>query len=277
MGGNRPPKRLFLGMALRQARLAAGHTNMTKFAEKLGRTPAALSRWETGDRTPSPTDVAQILTALEINGEQYEEILALAHNVDAPLWIAVSLPEQRQHLNALLGFELGSTEITDVSPLLVTGLLQTEAYVRAIMTSGDVPRDDVENRIRIRLGRQRVLDSTKLTAVIGEAALQQHVGGREVLADQLEHLIRMANYSNVDLRVVPFTAGWVPSLEGGWTVIQSPEATMVHVENRRSGWFLHLDQDVATYKDATAAMLGAAMSPQDSAGLIAEKMKHLRR
>lgn len=277
MGGNRTPKRRALGAALREARESSGHS-LTQFAKMIERPPATLSRWETGERTPQPTDVAQILTTLGINGPRYEEILALASDMDAPFWIPVSLPEQRQHMAALLRFERDASRIIDVAWSLVTGLLQLEAYVRAIMTTGGVPEDDIESRVRLRLGRQRVLGSTELTAVIGEAALHQEVGGEGVLVDQLRHLVEMADHPNVDLRVVPFTAGWVPALEGGWTVIESDEApTVIHLENRKSGLFLHEDGDVAMYRDATASMLEVAMSPQESVGLIAEKINQLER
>lgn len=276
MGGNRSPKRLALGAALREAREGAGYKVLREFAKMIGKPPATVSRWETGERSPKPTDVAQVLTALGINGQRYEEILALASDIDAPQWIAVTLPEQRQHLDALLRFERDAKGIVDVAPLQVTGLLQTEAYVRAIMTAGGVPKGEIESRIRVRLGRQHVLETVKLTAIIGEAALHQEVGGQDVLAGQLRHLVRMADHPNVDLRVVPFTAGWVPLVEGGWTVIESADAPrMVLVENRRSGWFLHEDDDVAIYSDAVASMLGVAMSPQDSVGLIAGKIKQL--
>jgi len=278
MGGNGTPRRRALGAALREAREAAGYTNLTAFAQLIEVAPATLSRWETGERTPKPTDVVRILTTLGVNGQQFEDILALASDTDAPYWIAVSLPEQRLHLDALLRFERDASKITDVSPLLVTGLLQTEAYIRAMMTApvAGVPQAEIENRIRVRLGRQRVVDTVELVVILGEAALHQQVGGPQVLADQLRHIVQMAAHPNVTLRVVPFTAGWVPSLEGGWSVIESAEAsTVIHTENRRSGQFLHEDQDVRLYRDAVDSLLDVAMSPTESLGLIAEKIRQL--
>src|SRR6185369_6134333 len=84
MGGNGTPRRRALGAALREAREAAGYTNLTAFAQLIEVAPATLSRWETGERTPKPTDVVRILTTLGVNGQQFEDILALASDTDAP-------------------------------------------------------------------------------------------------------------------------------------------------------------------------------------------------
>lgn len=276
MGSNtKTPKARALGAALREARERKG-ISLRGLAEQLGRDPSVLSRWETGERSPKEADVAQILTMLGINGQAFEETLELTHDPEAPNWLAVSLPEQRQHLAALLRFERDASRITAVSPLIVTGLLQTPAYVRAIMTGGGVPDDEIDTRIAVRLGRREILKKVEVTALIGEAALRQEVGGRSVLIEQLRHLVDMSG--QVDVRVIPFRAGWHPALEGAWTVIESLDAPpVIQLENRRSGLILHQEQDVEAYRKAVEAAMEAAMSPQESVGLIAEVINELER
>ncbi|MET0236337.1 MAG: helix-turn-helix transcriptional regulator [Kibdelosporangium sp.] len=277
MAGNKvaTSKGMALGAALREARTAAGYGNLTRFAELIGKPPATLSRWETGQRLPRPEDVAQILTVLGVTGNRYEDILALSRNADASSWLAVSLPEQRRHLDALLRFERDASKVTTVSPLLVPGWLQTPGYVRAIMTSGGVPVNEIESRIAIRLGRREILRSAELTAYIGQAALVQHVGGRDVLRGQLEFLLEMSG--KVDLRVIPFTAGWHPALEGSWYVIQSvQDTTVVYMENRRAALFLHEKADIAIYVAAVDSVRAAALSRQDSVRLVSAEISNLK-
>ncbi|WP_173124858.1 helix-turn-helix domain-containing protein [Kibdelosporangium persicum] len=277
MAGNKTstPRGLALGSALREARLAAGYDNLTKFAERLGKTAATLSRWETGQRTPRPEDVAQILTILGVVGERFEDLVALTRNADASSWLAVAMPEQRRHLDALLRFERDAKTIIAVAPLLLPGWLQTPDYIRAIMTAGGVPEDEVESRIAIRLGRREVLRNTEVTAYIGQTALVQQVGGREVLRSQLMHLLEIGE--QVDLRVVPFTAGWHPALEGPWYLIQSVRETfVVYLETRRSALFLHEEADIVAYQEAVDMVHEVAMSPQDSKGLIAKEINNLK-
>jgi hypothetical protein len=237
--------------------------------------PGGLSMWETGKRTPPATEVARILTMLGVTGERYTEIIGLTEHIEVPNWLAVTLEEQRRHLSALLRFEREASSITAVSPLLVPGPLQTRATIEAIMADVGVPAEEVDSRVAIRLGRREVLDRVTYTAVIGEGVLRQQVGGRDVLLDQLRHLLAMSE--RVNLRLIPYTAGWNPALEGAWTVIGFDEdPTVVHMENRRSGGlFMDAEEDVAAYRDATASAIEAAMSPTQTRELIAEEIKRI--
>jgi hypothetical protein len=113
-------------------------------------------------------------------------------------------------------------------------------------------------------------------ALLGETALRQEIGNLEIAIEQLHHLVKMSERPNVDLRVIPFTTGWSPALEGPFIVIESADITpVVHLENRRSGLFLHEPQDVDLYRAATSAILEVALSPQDSIGFIAEVIREM--
>ncbi|HEV8555808.1 MAG TPA: helix-turn-helix transcriptional regulator [Actinophytocola sp.] len=268
----RTPKSRALGRALRQAR-EDNDLRLRDFAAKLGRDPGMLSRWETGERTPRPDQVAQILALLGVNGERYEEIIRLTEGTRASQWLALTLPEQREQLNTLVDLEQSATTITEASPLLIPGLLQITPYIRAIMTSGSVPPDETATRIAIRNGRKEVLkghNPVRLVALVGEAALCQLIGSPEIMAEQLRYLLDAASWPNVDLRVIPFSTGWHPGLEGLFQLIESKNATpVVQLENRRSGLFLHEDDDIDPYRRAIEMMLRVALNHIDSTDLIA--------
>ncbi len=268
----RTPKARALGNALRAAREEHG-SGLRKLATELDKDPGQLSRWETGERSPRPTDVAQILTHLGVSGDRYEEIIEMSSGTDEPRWLAVSLPEQRQQLAALLDFERTATTITEVSPLLIPGLLQTSNYARAIMVAANVPADEVETRVAVRVGRRDTItrkNPAHFIALVGEAALRQTIGTPEVMREQLEHLLELAERSNVDLRVIPFSSGWNPGLEGPFLLIDSEQGPVVQLENRRSGLFLHEKEDVLTYRQAVDTVLEAAKNPTDSVQLVTE-------
>lgn len=270
------PKARALGRALREAREETGRKLRT-FAEELGRDPGLLSRWETGERTPTPEQVAQILTLLGVNGTRFDEIITLAQGTTDPRWLAMTLPEQRQQFAALLDLEESARRIVHVAPLLLPGLLQTNDYIRAIMTGGSVPTVEVAAKIAIRIGRKEVLSQSSplhLVAVIGEAALSQLVGSPEIMADQLRHLTDLAEWSTVDIRVVPFGSGWHPGLEGAFVIIEPRQATpVVQLENRRSLLLLHEEEDINPYQEASDLVLTVALSPEDSSRIIAEHTK----
>ncbi len=264
------PKGRALGSALRQARQDRDLT-VRAFASQLGRDPGVLSRWETGERTPKPEQVAQILTSLGVNGDEYEEIIQLTYGANDSNWVATTLPAQRQQLAAYIDFEQNATKILEVSPLLIPGLLQTSDYIRIIMTEAEVPAGELAARVAVRIGRRDVITRNapaQYVALIGEAALRQLLGGREVMAEQIRYLLEMTRRPNIDLRVFPFGSGWHPALEGPFHLIETGEGTVVHLENRKSALFLHEKSDVRTYQRAAEKVLGVAMSQAESVKLI---------
>lgn len=269
----RTPKSRALGRALREARQERG-LKLRELAEQLGRDPGMLSRWETGERTPRPDQVAQILTRLNVSGDTYEEIIRLTEGTRDSQWLAVTLPEQRQGFATLVDLEQSATTITQVSPLLMPGLLQTTPYIQAIMNGGTVPPGDVAIRVAVRAGRRDVLSGShpaQLVGLVGEAALRQLIGNRQVMSEQLRYLLTMAKRSNVDLRVIPYDTGWHPGLEGPFIMIESKQATpVVQLENRKSLLFLHEDDDVSPYRQAVEMIQRMALDREVSASLITD-------
>ncbi|MGI8306638.1 Scr1 family TA system antitoxin-like transcriptional regulator [Saccharopolyspora hattusasensis] len=72
----------------------------------------------------------------------------------------------------------------------------------------------------------------------------------------------------VALRVFRFDSGWHPGLEGPFHVIETREGTIIHLEKRKSGLFLHEDPDVRAYRRAADHVLEVAMSKVESVKLI---------
>ncbi|MEV6232367.1 helix-turn-helix transcriptional regulator [Saccharopolyspora shandongensis] len=264
------PKGRALGSALRQARQDRELT-VRAFAAQLGRDPGVLSRWETGERTPKPEQVAQILTSLGVHGDRYEEIIDLAYGANDSSWVATTLPALRQQLAAFIDFEQNATQVLEVAPMMIPGLLQTSAYTRALMTEARVPAGEVAARVAVRIGRREVITRDRpvpFTALVGEAALRQIIGSKELVVAQLRHLLEMARRPNIDLRVFRFDSGWHPALEGPFHLIETAEATVVHLELRDSALFLHKDSDVRAYRRAAERVLDATINPAESLKLI---------
>jgi transcriptional regulator with XRE-family HTH domain len=278
----RTPKARTLGAALRKEREDRGLT-MRDLSERISRNQGDISRWETGDRTAKPEHVAQILTALGISGDPYNEIMALAYDPDSPMWVATTLPAQRQQLAALVDAEQNAVEINEASPLLIPGMLQVKEYIQAIMSAGDsLSPAEVATRVAIRLGRHDVITRAKrpvqYTAFIGEAAIWQIVGNRSILLDQLRHLLDMIKRPNVTLRILPFGSGWHPGLEGAYIVIQLVNSVpIVQLETRRSSLFLHEEEYVDAYLDATELIAQHALTVDESARLLGKVVERMEK
>lgn len=286
----RTPKAQALGAALRQAR-EDKQLLLRELAAMIQRDIGVVSRWETGDRTPKPEQVAQILTKLEVDGERYDEIMTLAYGTNESQWVATTLGEQRQQMAAYLDWEQGATRIVEIAPMLVPGLLQTNDYIRAIMTAGGVPADEVSLRVTSRIGRREVLtkrNPAHLLVLLGQAALHQDIGGRATMIGQLDHILEMAARPNIELRVVPDHRGWHPGLEGAFALIESPRppsgrragtksASIVFVGTRRSVLMLHEEPDIAAYRQAVESILAVSLPPESSANFIAETRKRMEK
>lgn len=275
---NGTPKSRALGSRLREARKAAELT-VRELAAQLGISHSAISRWESGSRYPAPEDVASILTALGVSGQERVALLDMARGTDAPHWLSVQSGDRERQMAALLEFERSATDITDVAPLLIPGLLQTSDYARAIMAAGNVPQHEIETRVVVRIGRREVLTRrhpSTLLALIGEAALRQEIGGRTVVIEQLQHLLEYSALSNVTVQVVPANVGWTPALEGPFMLISSEDAPpIVHLENRRAALFFHEPDDVSAYQDAVERVKKSVMSPAESEKLIFDLIEEM--
>lgn len=113
-------------------------------------------------------------------------------------------------------------------PLLVPGLLQTEAYARALF-GGHVPMLDdevIDDSLDARLSRQKLLTKSPLvdfSFVIGEAALRQELGGRAAMVEQYRHLLARAKLRNVAIQVMPLGSGFHPGLHGAMVLVETSE------------------------------------------------------
>jgi transcriptional regulator with XRE-family HTH domain len=275
------PRSKALGDALKQRREAAD-IKVTELARKLGWDHTRISRYESGQRSPRLEDIATYLTAIGVTGEEYDDVLKFAREggqSDQPHWLGIGSSEQNRQLAVLLRYEEVASEIIDVSPLLVPGLLQTSDYARAIMRDGRVPEDQIATRVAARLGRRdtitRPRNPAKLLALIGENALHQAIGGAQVMADQLRHIEAATRAPNITVRVMPLSASWHTGLEGPALLVvpdtRSDLQPVVHLEGRRSGVFLSRQQDIDAYMEGVEMVLNVALTEADSVDVIARE------
>src|SRR5690606_33180086 len=95
---------------------------------------------------------------------------------------------------------------------VVPGLLQTPEYARAVTKAAleGVSEERLDALVEVRLARQDVLRADpplELSAVLDEAVLRREVGGPGVMSRQLIRLTEAARLPQVNLQVLPFTAG----------------------------------------------------------------------
>ncbi|MET9773440.1 helix-turn-helix transcriptional regulator [Streptomyces sp. NPDC006367] len=108
---------------------------------------------------------------------------------------------------------------------LIPGLLQTEAYARALIEGYVPPLDEqtLEHRITGRLERQSMLTDRKVPVafafVVYEAALRSPL----VDGEQLRHLVKASELRNVVLQVLPFERSIPSALMGPMVLLETSD------------------------------------------------------
>ncbi|MEV0679346.1 helix-turn-helix transcriptional regulator [Actinosynnema sp. NPDC050436] len=266
-------KAMALGAKIRAAREAAGLTQRV-VCRRTGIHPGTMTRHESGERPPGEPAVAAILDAIGVTGADREEILDLARDEPATgsTWVAVSLPEQRAQLEALVQIEQLATDVVDVSPLVVPGLLQVSGYARAIMRGGAVPEHEIATRVAIRMGRRDILTRARpvrYRAFIAEHVLHQRFGDPADQAEQLAHLLAMARLPHVELRVFRLDSAWNDAMDGPFSLLTLGEGeTIIQLENRVSTVFAQEKADVERFQLAVERLGAVCLSAGETVGLI---------
>ncbi|MFE9579558.1 helix-turn-helix domain-containing protein [Nocardia sp. NPDC006044] len=199
-----------LVLRLRELREQRGFDS-AGFARLVGFTPANWSHVEKGRRVLTSNTIGPVLELLEVEAEERAELLALLGASKQRGWWTKSSALIGPELQRLYGMEYGAQSIRSYDSLVVPGLLQTEDYARALISSDVMIRPvQVDQLVAIRMRRQERLrgpEPVELTAVIGEATLLQQTGGPEVLRAQLTHLAELIEeLDTVEIRVIPFAA-----------------------------------------------------------------------
>jgi transcriptional regulator with XRE-family HTH domain len=266
-----------LVIELKQFREAAGLTG-EQVAEQMGWSVAKVYRIE-GDRVRVlGRDVQRLLTLYGITGDQADAVLELARRARVKDWwhqYSGAIPEWFQFY---VGLEAAASAMQEYNAELVTGLLQTEAYARAVMAAamradGD---EEIERQIAVRLERQKRLtapDAPTLWAVMSEAVLYRQVGGPAVMAAQVAHIGQLAARPNVTIQVLPFTAGAHPAMLGSFTLMQFPDPAdrdVVYLEAETGALYLEKPEDVRRYSLMIDYLRAQALGPAESAALIAQ-------
>jgi transcriptional regulator with XRE-family HTH domain len=269
-----------LVIELKHFRETAGLTG-EQVAEQMGWSAAKVYRIE-GDRVRVlARDVQRLLKLYGVGGAQAEAVMELARLARVKDWwhqYSGAIPEWFQFY---VGLEDAASAMQEYCAELVTGLLQTEGYARAVMAAA--ARSDTEamdRQVAVRLERQKRLtapDALSLWVVLGEGVLHRQVGGPDVMRDQLARIAQMAGRPNVTVQVLPFTAGAHPAMLGSFTVMRFPDPAdkdVVYLEAETSALYLEKPEDVSRYSLMIDYLRAQALGPAESCALIAKMAEH---
>ncbi|MEV0029287.1 helix-turn-helix transcriptional regulator [Nocardia sp. NPDC050793] len=262
-----------LGRHLRDLRNRARMTTRMA-AQQLEWSEAKIWRIETGQTSLRSLDVEAMCKIYGAPGDLVGPLTALAKETKARGWWTAYSDVLGEGFEIYIGLEEAARQLSTYENELVPGLLQTEAYARAVLSAArpDASPAEIERRVQLRLARQALItrgeSPVRLDAVISEAVLWRRVGGAEVAADQLEHLRRMSDLPNVRIETVPPESGYHAGMESGRFVMlefpegrmgEEPEPPVVYVEAFTGPVYLDKDSEIDRYRRAFADIRSVAV------------------
>jgi transcriptional regulator with XRE-family HTH domain len=175
-------------------------------AQRANLTAISIRRYELGLSAPRTGDRRAYAAALKWTPERLTVALS-----DEPEPInGHAVPGWLGHLASL---EQAAGSLCAYEAVGVHGLLQTADYATAVEQVGPEPANDAEiaRRVKSRRARQAVLtrepDPLDLSVILDESILHRVAGGPAIMAAQLDYLVDLAEWPNIDLRVLPLSAG----------------------------------------------------------------------
>jgi transcriptional regulator with XRE-family HTH domain len=249
------------------ARTAAG-LSQDALAAQIHYSPSLIGMIESGRRAPT-LDVAQRLdTALKTTGT-LTRLQQHARTMPLPSWF-----------RPYAEIEATAVQLRSWQPAFVDGLLQTEDYARVLLSGRpNTTETEVEELVAARMERQAILNRDRpplLWVVIDEAALHRQVPDGKVMHDQLLNLAQMSERPNINVEVVPYSAGPHYALLGAFAIAESDDATrLVYLETVTEGYLLESPAAVAHVALVFDTVRAEALSRTASRDLIRKRAAEL--
>ncbi|MFB6512594.1 helix-turn-helix transcriptional regulator [Streptomyces virginiae] len=252
----------YYGYELRRLREQAG-LKQAQLGEIIFCTGSLIGQIETTKRVPT-RDFSERVDAALGTGGVFSRLVGLVLRSVLPTWF-----------QPYAEMEARASYISTFQAQLVYGLLQTPAYARAVL--GVRTEGELDTKVAARMDRQRILDREDpplMWVVMSEAVLHQEVGGREVMRDQLAHLLTLQRREWVKVQILSFEAGAHAGQMGSFTVLRfEGDPDIVYTEDFVQG---HMTANPQALREGSLRydhLQAAALSLEDSAERIARVME----
>ncbi len=268
-----------LSRRLTELRIATGYT-ANHVCDILNWGRGKVGRFEANQwKRPEMSDIRDLFRVYDVPAGTQEELEDLAIRARGRPWWR-DYPEILD--NEFPGFENDATRIRVFMPLILPGLLQTPAYVEALMRAGSRPPAWREKALATRLRRQEILqrgDATApaLNAVITEASLMYRWGTRADRYEQVVHLTEIGSRHNVELRIQRFIDGPYPGMHSMINIFGYPDAepSLVYMETDYAIEEVSNAESVNAYVQAFGRASEGALEPADTAVFLRQLAEQL--
>lgn len=273
----------WLGQQLRDLREANGLL-LRDAAEYLQRDPSTAGRFESGEYPIRRPDLLALLDLYGVaDSRRREDLMKLSQEVWQKGWWDGYAGEVAGAFVDYVWLESRAREIRTFDNTLLPGLLHTSKYARAAITAAeyDAEDDQVNRWVELRMTRQKIFegdDPPRFSAIVDEAVLCREVGGRECLVEQLRCLVEHAARPNIEIRVLPFSAGAHASPTGAFRIFTMEERfpEVGYAETPKGAIYVE-SPDAERFARTYDRLRKLTLAPEESAELISAMTEELSR
>ncbi|MBV8994708.1 MAG: helix-turn-helix domain-containing protein [Pseudonocardiales bacterium] len=275
--------RRYVALELRRLRQAAGYER-EEVARRIGAVRSHISHLEVARNLPKIPELELLLNfyGAADRTDAFRELVEAARR--GKDWWEAFAGATPEWFDLYLGLESAAAQIEGYDSLIVPGLFHTPRYAAAVIRSGrpELSDAEVEARVQLRMARQDVLTRQPtpptIWTVLDESVLYRSVADGSVLAEQLQHLAKLAELQTVNLRILPLSAGFIAT--GTFALLTFPpefqgDPGVVYTEDDIRGTYYESADEVQRYRDVFRRVLLATLSPDDTRALIARRIKEL--
>ncbi|MBO0652174.1 helix-turn-helix domain-containing protein [Streptomyces triculaminicus] len=274
-------RRRQLGATLRKLRARKGMT-LEEAGRIVGVSKATVSRYETQAGPVKWPIVDALCREYGATEAERTAVVALAKDVKQQGWwnsFADSIPE---HINLLLTLEDEAVREDHFACLYVPGLLQTRRYTEAVQHASEMrfSTEEIERLVDIRMKRQEILKRTSpphLWVILDESVVRRTVGSRDVMSEQLSHLLKANESPNITLQVLPFTKGAHSAAMGSFVILGGvePSLDVVYVDIHVGSLFMEKDEELERYRLAFDYLRAQALDMAATSALIERVLREM--
>ncbi|MFC9239034.1 helix-turn-helix domain-containing protein [Streptomyces decoyicus] len=249
------------GRQLKRFRLRAG-LERSEFGALTGYSVSTIAAYEQGRRVPPPRFIDQADEVLDAGGV----LLEMKEEVARAQYPAFFRDAAR--------LEGEAVELWVYATQAVPGLLQTEEYMRAVfgMWRPLLDEETVEQRVAARLARQNVFDrkpAPLLSFVIDEAVVRRPLGGWAVMRGQLEHLMLVGAFRNVEIQIMPLDREDNAGVDGPFTLLSRAGGDQVaYLEAQGRSTMVSDRREVQGVASRYGIIRAQALTPRESLDFV---------
>jgi transcriptional regulator with XRE-family HTH domain len=263
-----------LGAEMRRLREAAGLTGRS-IARKTKWDPTRVSRIESGQINIDVADLCWYLGILRVDRDVALPLIDLCRQAkgDNGFWLSQHGEWVQDTLSSLIYHESTANASVHYEPQVVPGLLQTEGYARALI-GREAWRSaaEVDASVGIRLERHGTLGrlGCRFVFYIHEHALHLQVSSQAVMYEQMVALTLVAAAPNVDIHVIPTSAGERSVLGEAFGLFEFEDHNpLVHLDLVATTLWLEDPAYLKPYRSLLNGLADIALGTEESRSSIA--------